>query len=245
MVEYTLTRKRIKRINLRVKGDGSVHVSAPINTPQTAIDAFVASCEDMIAKARAKFATHVEARKQLYPRLQYVEGEQILILGKLVPIHVEEVVSKQAERAWFNGESVTIYTRSGHTVESRKQLVDNMWRLYATRVFGRVLKEVQEAFFKSPYGIRNKEQVTMKEYRVRDMKSRWGSCMPQRAIITLSTRLLSFDRKYIEYVAVHEFAHLVEANHSPRFHRVVENFLPHWQVLKAELNQQGALVYGN
>lgn len=70
--------------------------------------------------------------------------------------------------------------------------------------------------------------------KFRKMRSRWGSCSNTRNI-TLNSELLKVKKELIDYVIVHELAHLVHMNHSKDFHSLVENYLPSSKILRREL----------
>lgn len=72
---------------------------------------------------------------------------------------------------------------------------------------------------------------------VRDQKRRWGSCASD-ATIRLNWRLMGFPEDLIDYVCAHEAAHLVEANHSPAYWRVVESLMPDWQARRARMRDE-------
>ena len=73
--------------------------------------------------------------------------------------------------------------------------------------------------------------------RHRRMKSRWGSCQPATAVITMNERLLHAPPECTEYIMVHELAHLVRADHSPAFHAVVTEVMPDWRERKKRLRE--------
>lgn len=69
----------------------------------------------------------------------------------------------------------------------------------------------------------------------RDMKSRWGSCQPSTAVIRINIRLALFPPECLEYVVVHELCHLLERGHGPRFHALMDAFMPDWRQRRAQL----------
>jgi predicted metal-dependent hydrolase len=68
------------------------------------------------------------------------------------------------------------------------------------------------------------------EVRYKKLKRRWGSC-DSKKIITLNTQLLKIDKELIDYVVVHELAHLVHMNHSKEFHLLVQKYIPNANLL--------------
>ena len=73
--------------------------------------------------------------------------------------------------------------------------------------------------------------------RLRQVMSRWGSCDKQRGIIMLSVKLLLVEPKLLDYVCVHELAHLRHADHSDLFWDVVAAKMPDWKVQRKRLRQ--------
>ncbi len=69
----------------------------------------------------------------------------------------------------------------------------------------------------------------------RNMASRWGSCQPSTGRICINVRLALYPPECLEYVVVHELCHLLERGHGPRFHALMDTFLPDWKAIRAKL----------
>lgn len=78
--------------------------------------------------------------------------------------------------------------------------------------------------------------LEFKVIKYRKMKSRWGSCSSIKTI-TFNTELMKLEKKMIDYVVVHELAHLQHMNHSKAFHELVEDYLPQSKQIRAKLKQ--------
>jgi predicted metal-dependent hydrolase len=79
--------------------------------------------------------------------------------------------------------------------------------------------------------------VTIKAVYVRQMKTKWGSSSPVARTIRLNTELAKKPRECLEYVIVHEMAHLLEPTHNDRFIAMMERFMPNWRLCRDRLNQ--------
>ncbi len=69
----------------------------------------------------------------------------------------------------------------------------------------------------------------------RNMTSRWGSCQPSTGRICINVRLALYPPECLEYVVVHELCHLLERGHGPRFHQLMDAFMPDWKQRRAKL----------
>ncbi len=74
--------------------------------------------------------------------------------------------------------------------------------------------------------------IPFPQLRFRKMSSRWGSCNPQKGILTFSTALSQMPKAFCEYVVAHEFIHFREANHSPAFYRELARYMPDYKIRK-------------
>ena len=79
--------------------------------------------------------------------------------------------------------------------------------------------------------------VEVAEYFLQRMKTKWGSCNHQAKHIRLNTELVKKPKDLLEYVVVHELAHLLEPTHNDRFVAILDKHYPTWREARAELNE--------
>jgi hypothetical protein len=79
--------------------------------------------------------------------------------------------------------------------------------------------------------------VVVKGFFVQTMKTKWGSCNAVAGTIRLNTELAKKPRECLEYIVVHEMVHLLESTHNARFVALMDYFMPHWKMHRAELNR--------
>lgn len=213
-IRYTLIRKQVKNINLHMKSDGSIWVSANRRVPADYIDKFVQSKGDTLLLERKKL---LESKNSEMPTT-YEDGEMITYLGEK---YLLRVIKDQNERVELDEGFLLIYARNQED-QLRKSKLVSRW-----------LQEQQKVVFPP---ICDKMYQLLKEYdivypiiKTRKMKSIWGSCQTQTGVITLNTRLLHKPVPCIEYVILHEFVHLIHPNHSKEFYGVIERYLPNWR----------------
>ena len=79
--------------------------------------------------------------------------------------------------------------------------------------------------------------VKVRGVLVRKMKTLWGSCSHERGTIRLNLELAKKPPECLEYIVVHELAHLLEPRHSHRFVALMDKFIPKWRLYRDELNR--------
>ena len=79
--------------------------------------------------------------------------------------------------------------------------------------------------------------VKVSGYFLQRMKTKWGSCNYRAKNIRLNTELVKKPRDLLEYVVVHEMAHLIEPTHNEHFVALLRKHYPNWQEARAELNE--------
>lgn len=79
--------------------------------------------------------------------------------------------------------------------------------------------------------------VKVERFFVQRMKTKWGSCNAGAGTIRLNTELAKKPRQCLEYIVVHEMAHLLEPTHNEHFVALMDRFMPKWGYLREELNR--------
>ena len=90
-----------------------------------------------------------------------------------------------------------------------------------------------------PQVIRKCERITglhALEWKLRDMKTRWGSCNIQKKRIWLNIKLAAYPRECLEYVVIHELVHLRVPGHGKEFWAYMDRFFPEWKRVRKVLN---------
>lgn len=213
-IEYTLERKQIKNINLRIKNDGSVYVSAAPVVPLSVIEKFVAEKKEYIINATDTFNNQ---RTEVY-EMQYASGENVTLLGKNLRIMIMKDSKEYVES---DGIYVFIHVKRPDYYNRKKNLFIQWMNKQCCEVFDEIMREVYKKFI--PYGIE------FPQLKLRNMTSRWGSCHTQKRIITLNKRLIEAPKCCIEYVIFHEFCHFIHPNHSKDFYTLLNVMMPEWK----------------
>lgn len=223
---YSLERKQVKNLNLRVRKDGSVWVSAEPGVPCEEIDAFVAGKAPYILKALNHFHEMAQYRPQ--PK-QYVSGETFNILGRGLRLQVT-----QAAKDSISADGIYIHlgVRDLSDTEKKRRIVSRFLDQQCKTVFGDVMDDLYPLFQK--YGVQRPS------LRIRDMETRWGSCLAKKGVITLNKCLIEAPRHCIEYVVMHELCHLVHPNHSGQFYAFLAMLMPDWKERKQYLDKTAA-----
>ena len=225
-IEYLFKRKPVKNLNLRINEDCSVVVSANDNVDVGKVDAFVIAKGEYILSSIQRFEI-IEAYEPS-PK-KYVSGESFYILGRGVRLKVQ-----QGEKDSVLSDGIYLYLTLTdlNDYSKREKLVK--------RYLDKECRVVFEAIIQQIYPVFQKYNVNMPELRIRDMKTRWGSCSPSYGVITLNKTLLKAPRDCIEYVVLHEFCHFVHLNHSKAFYSFVTMLMPDWKERKIRLDKIAA-----
>lgn len=222
-ISYDLTKKKVKNLNMRVKVDGTVLVSAPNRVPLKELDQFVMDKADFIQKSREKFLQS----PKISPRSQsYVDGGTVYYLGQPLTLSVREGKDALPVRC---GDCLEVVTATPEKEDVIRSLVALFYREACEDLFRDLMRGYQARLI--DLGI---PQATLK---IRDMKTRWGTCHTVKGVITLNSKLIYTPYSAVEYVVLHEFCHFIHPNHSKAFYDLVAVYMPDWKAQREELKK--------
>lgn len=165
------------------------------------------------------------------PKKEYKDGDILNIGGENYALKIE-FRDKQSSSARFDGSVIHFAISSALPREKQHEHVSTlMSRCVARKRLPTLIAKINE--LNSKYFNQKVNKVFFK-----NLASRWGSCS-ENGNINISTRLLFAPDDVLEYVCVHELAHLIEKNHSPAFWSLVEKAMPDHKEKRKWLKENG------
>lgn len=224
-IEFELERKNVKNVNLNIKPDMTVTVSASEKVPLEFIYNFVKSKSAWITKQVKQFET-VQPYKQ--SEREYVSGESFKYLGKQFRLKVQETTEEETVK-YFRG-FIYLQVKNRHDYSRKAKLMEQWYRDKAKKIFEELLDKLYPLVQK--YGI-DKPALDM-----RVMKARWGSALVDSKTILLNSELIKAPKYCIEYVILHEMIHFKYNDHSDSFYDMLYALMPDWEKRKAILDEE-------
>jgi len=210
---YTLIRSKRKTLALYIR-NGDIEVRAPLRMSKREIEKFITSKQKWILDNIKQYNQRENQRDSF--SLDY--SDYVLCRGKQFLITV-----KTGSRVSFDDER--FYIPEGLTPDEIKQACVKVYR-----------KIAKQELTDRTHGFSKLLSVTPADVKINSAKSRWGSCSAKKSI-NYSWRLIMADDEVIDYVVVHELAHIIELNHSKRFWAIVESILPDYKERKKRLKE--------
>jgi predicted metal-dependent hydrolase len=215
-----VVRKPIKHLHLGVyPPDGRVRIAAPERMGMDAIRLFTIGKLAWIRQQQKKMLAQ---DRDCEP--EYIDRESHYLWGRRYLLKI--VATNDAPTVRLRARAIDLHVRSRATPEQRAEVL-HVW--YRTQL--RLALEPLLAKWQPLLGV-NVDRVYLQR-----MKTKWGSCNPSLRNIRLNTELARKPRECLEYILVHELAHLREASHGPRFIALLDSALPQWRDLRESLNR--------
>lgn len=219
-VKIDVFRKKIRNIHLTVHPpDGRVTLSAPLRTGAAAIRSFALSKLTWIKKQQ-----DVVRKQSVVARRDYTNGEYHESWGRLFKLRTMEGVEPFGVE--ICGDEMILKIPAGADRAQRMSVLEH-WYAAETKERASLLI----AKWQRLMGVRAACLT------VRPMKTRWGSCSVKPRSIRINSELARRAPEYLEYIVVHELAHLRVPSHNARFASVMDQFMPEWKTLRRNLNK--------
>ena len=218
-ISCVLERKSVKNINIRVKSDGVVYISANKTVPEKYILELLEQDKDKIISIIEKIKKNQEKVDDDITSTMY--------LGEKLPV---EIIDDCPERVQFDGKKVVVYTLTPKSNQRIRDIIWN-WKFDQCRnIFIDINIEVHKRFIEAGYN------VPLSFITVKLMKSRWGSCNVKSGRFSINLRLMDYPIECIYSVFYHEYMHYVHQNHSADFHRDLNKIYPDYEKYDRILN---------
>ncbi|WP_366922784.1 M48 family metallopeptidase [Metallumcola ferriviriculae] len=223
-IAIEVIRKKIKNINLSVHPpDGRVRLAVPEKMDEEAIKLFAISKLSWIKKQRGKF--DLQDRQSIR---KFLSGESHYFFGTRYLLNVVETSGKQHVEL-RNKKYIDLYIRPNSTKEKREKVMTAWYREQLKSIIPEYIIKWEEVI-----------GVSVKDWGVKLMKTRWGTCNTMAQRIWLNLELAKTNPRCLEFIIVHEMVHLLERSHNDRFKAYMDKFLPNWRSIRDELN---GLIY--
>jgi len=215
--------KNIKNLYLRVRPpDGHIELSVPQRTAQREIEHFVSRRRAWIDERRRLLSVRAEKSEP-----QYAEGERIPLWGAAYPI-VYRPLTHGKVYAEVAEHQILLHVPVDSNVELRRAAIMALYRTQLVEAIAREAPACEEIVGKRAAA-----------WRIRAMKTRWGSCNVRTAAITLNLHLARYDLRALRYVITHELTHLWVRGHDARFYAHMDVYFPDWREMRRRLNEWG------
>lgn len=214
--------KKIKYLRISVHPPlGAVRLSVPLTVDAETVQQFLTKQLGWIKKKKLELSN----TKWITP-YQYKSLETHYYLGQPLTL---QVVPEDDKKPLVFLEGTTLYLSAPHRsklTERRKRLND-WYRAQMKALLPELILKWEAVV-----------QESAKEWRLREMKTRWGSCNVRARKICLNTELMKRPLHCLDYVIVHELVHLIERSHNARFWSLMDQFLPNWRESKGALRRE-------
>ena len=216
-----VVRKDIKNLHLGVyPPEGRVRVAAPLRVDDEAVRLAVIEKLPWIRRQQARFLAQERQSQR-----EYTYRETHYFLGRRYLSNVIEHDGRP--RVEVNGkERIDLYAPAGSDAQEREEIMLRWYRKELKALVPPLIDKWQEVI-----GVR------VDDWRIKKMKTRWGSCTIEARRIWLNLELAKKPIPCIEYIIVHELVHLLERNHTDRFRDLMDQFMPQWRYCRDMLNQ--------
>lgn len=220
-LRISVVRKAIKNLHLGVYPPyGRVRVAAPLAVTDDAVRLAVIGKLGWIKRQQARFKSQPRQSER-----EMVSGESHYFLGRRYRLRVIQVNKGTPRVVLRNRSTIELQVLAKSSAEQRERVLHRWYRQQLRALIPPLLEKWESAL-----------GVEVDDWRIKKMKTKWGACTAEAHRIWLNLELAKKPVQCIEYIIVHEIAHLIERHHNDRFISIMDKHLPQWRLYQQELN---------
>jgi predicted metal-dependent hydrolase len=220
-MQVEVVRKAIKNLHLAVYPPaGHVRVAVPLHVDDERVRLAVIEKLGWIRRHQQRF---LEQPRQ--SRRAMVSGESHYVEGQRYRLQVIEAKATPTVRIMGNA-TLELRVRPGTDRAKREARLNEWYRREPKRFVPDLLAKWEPVI-----------GVQVAEWRIKKMKTRWGTCNTVACRIWLNLELAKKPPQCLEYILVHELVHLLERRHNDRFRALMDQCMPQWRFYRDELNR--------
>lgn len=215
-IKINIEKKKVKNINIKVHSDMQVYVSCPKRANIEYVKKIIFNKKDWIEN---RIRNLKEREKQ--ENKEYISGEEHYFNGRKYNLKIYHIAKSKKSYIYIdkeNYEFINMYIPESATVEHKEKLMNNFYK-------ENLIPKINEYMEKWSLTL----NIRPKGYKLRKMKTLWGSCNITKQTILFNTELAKKSDQAIEYVVVHELMHLIEKYHNKRFYSLLDYYYPNWK----------------
>lgn len=219
-IDVDVVYKDIKNLHIGVYPPfGRVRVSAPRKLDDEKVRLAVIHRLSWIRRQREqlRLSNRQSEREMVTGESHYVWGVRcrLKVVERPGRAHIE-----------LEGSRLTLYAPAGRSAEQRRKLLDTWYREQLRHAVPALIARWER-----------KLNVVVPLWRVRRMKTKWGTCNREKRHLTFNVELAKKHPDCLEYIVVHEMAHFLERNHGERFTKLMDDLMPDWRSRRDLLNR--------
>lgn len=214
-IKINIEKKKVKNINIKVHSDKQVYVSCPKRANIEYVKQIILSKLNWIETRIQKLKEREQQENK-----KYVSEEEHYFNGKKYILEIYPVEKAKLSYIKIKDQRyINMYIPENTTLENKEKLMNNFYK-------ESLISKINEYMEKWSLIL----NVKPKGYKLRKMKTLWGSCNITKQTILFNTELSKKSDQAIEYVVVHELMHLIEKYHNKRFYSLLDYYYPNWKI---------------
>ena len=208
-ISYCIERKHVKNINIRIKSDGIVYISANKNISEKIILSILEQKNDFIINSLKKIQKY---KNTLTDKIKY--------LGNIYDLKIN--ISNE-NKLIFDENEFILFIDDKNDLNKMRLIIKKWYLSQSIELFEKINQDVRYRF------LQFKEVLPETTITVKEMKTRWGSCSPIRSRISMNLRLIEYPIECIYAVLFHEYTHYYFYNHSSEFYELLQIIYPDYK----------------